>query len=90
MPGYPNLNEVPVNGQHLVACIAKALEPMTLSERAEFLQQEEHKARRTGDLEMLRAIKECRALQLCKRCFQLSITHILANSEVRRISGFLE
>jgi hypothetical protein len=60
MPGYPNLNEVPLNGQHLAAWIAKALEPMTPSERAEFLQQEERKARRDGDLEMLRAIKEWR------------------------------
>jgi hypothetical protein len=67
MPGYPNLNEVPVNGQHLAACIAKALEPMTPSERAEFLQQEEHKARQAGDLEMLRAIKECGALRFLPR-----------------------
>ena len=61
MPGYPNLNEVPLNGQHLAARIAKALEPMAPLERAEFLRQEEGKARRDGDLEMLRAIKEWRA-----------------------------
>ena len=60
MPGYPNLNGVPLNGQHLAARIANALERIVPLERIEFLQREESKARRDGDLEMLRAIKEWR------------------------------
>jgi len=66
MPGYPNLNGVPLNGQHLAACIANELERLAPLQRAEFLQQEEGKARRDGDLEMLRAIKEWRA-NFCPR-----------------------
>jgi hypothetical protein len=58
MPGYPHLNEVPLSGQQLAERVAKALEPMSPSERAEFLQQEECKARAAGDLEILRAIRE--------------------------------
>ena len=58
MPGYPHLNEVPLSGQQLAERVAKTLEPMSPSERAEFLEQEERKACASGDLEILRAIRE--------------------------------